>query len=116
MDVSHHREKLVVDELWLVARLYFYCSCWEPKIDPAQVESRHDALDSPSTLGIRVPSPLAWGRNSVHELRGQRQHALGDGGGGSTLTASAFSLYEYEMITCYRLQRQQCVLRLYTYN
>ena len=33
------------------------------------LESRHDDLDSPSTLGIRVPSPLAWGPNGVRELR-----------------------------------------------
>ena len=39
--------------------------------DPAQLESRHDALDSPSTLCIRVPSPLAWGRNNVGELRAE---------------------------------------------
>ena len=38
------------------------------------VESRHNVLDSPSTLGIRVRSPLAWGRNSVRELRAQRRH------------------------------------------
>ena len=63
------------------------------EFDPAQLESRHDALDSPSTLCIRVPSPLAWGRNNVRELRAQRRHVLGDGGRGSILTASSFSLY-----------------------
>ena len=40
------------------------------------VESRHNVLDSPSTLGIRVRSPLAWGRNSVRELRVRRRHGL----------------------------------------
>ena len=65
---------------------------YEPEFDPAQLESRHDALDSPSMLCIRVPSPLAWGRNSsVRELCAQRRHVLGDGGGGSILTASPFS-------------------------
>ena len=63
-------------------------SCCEPEFDPAQLLIRHDALDSPSTLGIRVPSKLAWGRNSVRELRAQTRHVLGDDGGGSILTAS----------------------------
>lgn len=55
------------------------------RFDSAQlfVGSRHDALDSPSTLGIQVPSPLGSGRNSVRELHAQRRHVLGDGGGGS---------------------------------
>ena len=38
-----------------------YCCCrCEPNFDPSLVfrESRHDALDSPSTPCIRVPSPL----------------------------------------------------------
>ena len=69
-----------------------YCSCCEPEFDPALlIESRHDALDSPSTPCIRVPSPLAWGRNNVRELCAQRRHVLGDGGRGSILTASPFS-------------------------
>ena len=54
------------------------------------VESRHDALDSPSTLGIWVPSPVAWGRNIFRELRLQRRHALGDDGGGSLLTSASY--------------------------
>ena len=65
-----------------------YCCCCEPEFD---LQSRHDALDSPSTLCIRVPSPLAWGQNNVRELRGQRQHVLGDGGRGSIVTASPLS-------------------------
>ena len=70
-----------------------YCCCCEPESDPALlvIESRHDALDSPSTPCIRVPSPLAWSRNNVRELRAQRRHVLGDGGSGSILTASPFS-------------------------
>ena len=37
-----------------------YCCCCEPEFNPAlRLESRHDALDSPSTLCIQVPSPLA---------------------------------------------------------
>ena len=60
------------------------------EFDIAQLESRYDALDSPSTLCIRVPPPLAWGRNSVRELREQKRHVLGDGGRGSILTASLF--------------------------
>ena len=64
-------------------------------------------LDSPSTLRIQVLLPLAWGRNSVRELRAQRRRVLGDVGGGSILTASPFVLYEYDRGTCCRLQRQQ---------
>ena len=69
----------------------YCCCCCEPEFDPALVfiESRHDALDSPSTLCIRVPS-LAWGRNNVRELRAQR-HVLRHGGRGSILMASLFS-------------------------
>ena len=70
------------------------CCCCEPEFDPALlllIESRHDALDSPSTPCIRVPSPLAWGRNNVRELRAQRRHVLEDGGRGSILTASPLS-------------------------
>ena len=51
---------------------------------------------SPSTPGVRVPAPLAWCRNDVRERRAQRRHVLGDGGGGSILTASPFSLYDYD--------------------
>ena len=98
MNVSH-RQELSMRSGWQLV----YC---EPEFDLAQLESRHDALDSPSTLGIRVPSPLAWDRNSVRELRAQRRHVLGDGGGGSILTASPFSLYEYDRGTCCKLQRQ----------
>ena len=89
MDVSHCQE---LSTSWLAARIYSYCcnSCCEPEFDLAQLGSRPDALDLPSTLGIRVPSPLAWGRNSVRELRAQRWHVLGDGGGGSILTPSHF--------------------------
>ena len=61
------------------------------EFDIAQLQSRHDARDSPRTLGIRVPPPLASGRDGVRELRAPRQHVLGDGGGGSILTASPFS-------------------------
>ena len=70
-----------------------YCWCCEPEFDPPLllIESRHDALDSPSTPFIRVPSPLAWDRNNVRELRAQRRHVLGDGGRGSIQTASPFS-------------------------
>ena len=82
MDVSHRQE---------VSTSSSCCCRCEPEFDPAELKSRHDALDSPSTLGIRVPSPLAWGRNGVRELRAQRRHVLGDGGkGGSVLTASPF--------------------------
>ena len=97
----------VVDELWLAARIYSYCCCCEPEFDPAQLESRHDALDSPSTLGIRVTSPLAWGRNRVRELFAQRRYVLGDGGGGPIITASPFPSYEYDRRTCCGIQRQQ---------
>ena len=78
----------VVDELLVL----LFCCC-EPEFDPALLltESRHDALDSPRTLCIWVPSPLAWGRNNVCELRVQRRHVLGGGGGGSILTASPCS-------------------------
>ena len=89
----------VVDELWQLVHVRTQgatADTLEPEFDRAQLESRHDALDSTGTLGIRVPSPLAWGRNSVRELRVQRRHVLGDGGRGSILTASPFSLYEYD--------------------
>ena len=74
------------------------CSC-EREYDPALllIESRHDALDSPSTLCIRVPSPLAWGRNNVRELRALRRHVLGGGGCLLILTASLFFVRQ-----CYR--------------
>ena len=41
----------VVDEVWLAALVpvYSYCSCCEPDFDLGLLESRHDALDSPST-------------------------------------------------------------------
>ena len=70
-----------------------YCCCCEPEFDTALllIGSRHDALDSPSTPCIRVPSPLAWDRNNVRKLRAQRRHVLADGGRGSILTASPFS-------------------------
>ena len=68
----------------------YFCCC-EPEFEPTLLESRHDALDSPSTPCIRVPSPLAWGRNNVRELRAQRRHVLGDGGRDAILTASPFS-------------------------
>ena len=81
-----------------------YCCCCEPEFDPALllIESRHDALDSPSTPCIRVPPPLAWGRNNIRELRAQRPHVLGDGGRGSILTASPFSIFvqQYDRGTC----------------
>ena len=32
------------------------CCCWEPEFDIAQLDSRHDALDLPSTLCIRMQS------------------------------------------------------------
>ena len=69
------------------------CCCCEPEFDPALllIESRHDALDSPSTPCIRVPSPLVSGRNNVRELRAPRRHVMGDGGRGSILTALPFS-------------------------
>ena len=84
MDVTH-RQDLTKSGLQLVYRY---------------TRSRHDALDSPSTRGIRAPSPLAWGRNSVRELRAQRRHVFGDGGGGSILTGSPFCLFEHDRITC----------------
>ena len=65
--------------------MYSYCCCCESEFDPAQLESRHDDVDSPSTLGIHAPSPLACGRNSVRELREQRRHVLRDGSGGSCI-------------------------------
>ena len=95
--VSHHQE---------LSTSPSYCCCCEPEFDPAPllIESRHDALDSPSTPCIRVPSPLAWDRNNVRELRAQRRHVLGDGGGGSILTASPFSYSStIGVVTVYRL-------------
>ena len=90
VDVSH-RQSGVVDELIV---LLFALTLTE--FDSAQLESRHDALVSPSTLCIRVPSPLAWGRNSVRELRAQRWHVLGDGDCGSIVTASPFFFVQYD--------------------
>ena len=56
------------------------CCCCEHEFYPALllIESRHDALDSPSTPCIRVPSPLAWGRNNVCELRARKRHLSGE--------------------------------------
>ena len=70
-----------------------YCCCCEPEFDSAVLEkaNRHNALESPGTLCIRVPSPPTSGRNNPRELRAQRRHVLGDGGRGSILTASSFS-------------------------
>ena len=86
-----------------------YCCCCEPEFDRALIiiESRHDALDSPSTPCIRVPSPLAWGRNNVRELRAQRRHVLRHGGRGAILTASLFrtavpSGYLLRTAACYK--------------
>ena len=84
VDVSHRQELSTGSS---------YCYCCEPKFDPAQLEGRHDPLDSPRTLCIRVPSLLAWGRNSVRELRAQKWLVLGDGGRGSILTGSHFFWY-----------------------
>ena len=64
VDVSHGRE------LW-TSSSYTAVAVSLTEFDPAKLESRHDALDSPSTLCIRVPSPLAWGRNNVGELRAE---------------------------------------------
>ena len=85
VDASHRQEQSTSSSYW--------CCCGpESLILPYKLkESRHDALDSPSTPCIRVPSPLAWGRNNVRELRAQRRHVLEDGGRGSILTASPFS-------------------------
>ena len=58
VDVSHRQELSTSSSYPAVA-----VSLME--FDPAQLERRHDALDSPSTLCVRVPSPRAWGRNSV---------------------------------------------------
>ena len=78
------------------------------------LESRHDALDSPSTPCIRVPSPLAWGRNNVRELRAQMRHVLGDGGRGSIITASPFSYGSAIGVPAVDyVQRQQYELLLY---
>ena len=76
-----HRQELLTSPL--------YCCCCEPEFDPALrlIERRRDALDSPSTPCMRVPSPLTWRRNNVRELCQQRRHVLGDGGRGSILTS-----------------------------
>ena len=70
-----------------------YCCRCEPEFETNLlcIESRHDALDSPSTICIPVPSPLAWGRHNVRELHVQGRHVLGDDGCGSIVTASPFS-------------------------
>ena len=77
----------------IVASSSYYRCCCEPEFDPTLllIQSRHDALHSPGTLCIRVPSPPTSGRNNPRELRAQRRHVLGDGGRGSILTASSFS-------------------------
>ena len=88
----------------------YYCYC-EPEFDHTVL--RRHALDSPSTLCIRVASPLALGRNKVRQLHAQRRHVLGDDGRGSVLTASPFSYKQYDRGTCCRLQRQQYEPLLY---
>ena len=90
------------------------CFC-EPEFDSAFLKSRQDALDFPSTLGIRVTSPLACGRNGVPELLAQKWHVLGDGGRGSILTASTFPSVQCDRGTCCGRQRQQYELMLYKY-
>ena len=50
VDVSHRQQ---------LSTSSSYCCCCEPRFDPALLESRHDALNSPRRLCIRVPSPLA---------------------------------------------------------
>ena len=112
VDLSHRQE---------LSTSSSHCCCYEPEFDPALllIESRHDALDSPSTLCIRVPSPLAWGRINARELRAQRRHLLGDGGRSSILTALPFSLIQQYGRTCCRIQRQQytncCCINTLTY-
>ena len=101
MDAGHlvSRQELLTRSRWQLVYRISRCTavcCCEPEFDIAQLESRHDALDSFGTLGTRVPSPLAWGRNGVRELRAQWRHVLGDGGAGSIVTASPFSSYEYD--------------------
>ena len=107
VDVSHRQE---------LSTSSWYCCCCEPEFDPALsillIENRHDALDSPSTPCVRVPSPLAWGRNNVRELRTQRRQVLGDGGRGSILTVLSFLILQYDRGSCCRLQRQQYELLL----
>ena len=66
----------------------------EPELNLAQLYGRRNALDSPGTPGIRVPSPVGWGRKSVRQLREQRRRVLGDSGGSSIITATHFPLYE----------------------
>ena len=102
VDVSHGRE------LW-TSSSYTAVAVSLTEFDPAKLESRHDALDSPSTLCIRVPSPLAWGRNNVRELRAQKRHVLRDGGRSSILTACPFrtavrSRYLLRTAACYKYQ------------
>ena len=82
-----------------------YCCCCEPEFDPALllIESRHDALDSPSTPCIRVPSPLAWSGNNVRELRAQRRHVLRHGGRGSILNGVTLFVQQYDWGTCCEL-------------
>ena len=99
-----------MDEAWLAARIpvYSYCTAVAVSLSlilPAREPTR--SLDSPSMLGIRGASPVAWDRNSVRELCRKRRDVLGDGGDGSILAASPFSLYECDWGTCCRLQRQQ---------
>ena len=94
-----------------------YCCCCEPEFGPTLLlETRHDAPDYASTLCIRVPSPLAWGRNNVRELRAKRRHGLRDDGRGSILTASPAVRSGYLLYIANRLQRQPCELLLFNIN
>ena len=49
-------------------------------------------LSTGRVRSARVPWPLAWGRNSVRELRAQRRRVLGGGGRGLSQTVSRFRL------------------------
>ena len=77
MDAGHlvSRQELLTRSRWQLVYRISRCTavcCCEPEFEIAQLESRHDALDSFGTLGTRVPSPFAWGRNGVREPRAQR--------------------------------------------
>ena len=54
-----------------------YCCCCEPEFDLALplIESLHDVLDSPSTLGARHPSAVASRLGSKRRPRAARAEA-----------------------------------------
>jgi len=80
VDVSHRSSRVVVDEQALLAEqlVSYHCCCillWAC-VFSSSIQSRHDALDSPSTRHLGAVTALLGSK----ELRAERRHVLGDVG------------------------------------